>query len=241
MPQERPLAGEDKQLDHNSSGVVIENGELNFREATKLAKPFSKKQDARVETKERGLIVPETNHNENINTAPIKITSRRINSNRYESDVNVLMEDNPDEVKQKLNFEIEDAGKNLSVGEKQLVCIARALLDVPKILLMDEATSNIDQFTDLQIQEVIKHEFKNTTIITIAHRLNTIIQYDRIFVMQAGEIIEQGSPVELLTRESAFRDMVRENGSEYEEKLLKLATNLDLSILDEFSQELDVV
>ena len=241
MPQERPLAGEDKQLDHNSSGVVIENGELNFREATKLAKPFSKKQDARVETKERGLIVPETNHNENINTAPIKITSRRINSNRYESDVNVLMEDNPDEVKQKLNFEIEDAGKNLSVGEKQLVCIARALLDVPKILLMDEATSNIDQFTDLQIQEVIKHEFKNTTIITIAHRLNTIIQYDRIFVMQAGEIIEQGSPVELLTRESAFRDMVRENGTEYEEKLLKLATNLDLSILDEFSQELDVV
>ena len=240
MSSGHPQIADEKQPDKDGSHMVIEDGELNFKDSSKIGNAFSKKSNPRVDTENHGLLIPETNHDENINMAPLKLGSKKPSSYRHESDANVMMADNPEEVKQKLGFEIEDGGRNLSVGEKQLVCIARALLDVPKILLMDEATSNIDQFTDLQIQEVIKHEFKNTTIITIAHRLNTIIQYDRIFVMQAGEIIEQGSPVELLTKETAFRDMVRENGPEFEEKLLKLATNLDLSILDEFSQELEV-
>ena len=66
--------------------------------------------------------------------------------------------------KQLLNFEIKDAGANLSVGQKQLICIARALIKAPEILLMDEATSNIDEQTDKLIQQVIKHEFRDTTI-----------------------------------------------------------------------------
>lgn len=136
----------------------------------------------------------------------------------------------------KLNFEIEEGGKNLSIGQKQLLCIARAIARVPKILMMDEATSNIDPTTDLKIQEIIKKEFRSSTIVTIAHRLNTIIQYDRLLVLERGRLIESGSPLELLQRDSIFRSMVRENGKDFEEKMLRCAQNLDLSIVEEFSE-----
>jgi ABC-type multidrug transport system fused ATPase/permease subunit len=82
----------------------------------------------------------------------------------------------------KLNIMIEDGGTNLSVGQRQLICIARAFISKPKILLMDEATANIDEKTDQAVQALIKSEFSDTTVITIAHRLNTIIQYDKILV-----------------------------------------------------------
>ena len=137
--------------------------------------------------------------------------------------------------KDKLNYFIEEAGKNLSIGQKQLVCIARALVSLPKVLLMDEATSNIDPNTDLKLQDIIKKQFVNSTIITIAHRLNTIIQYDRIFVLANGRLVEQGSPLELLQTESQFREMVRENGEEFEKKMLKCAMDKNASLLEEFS------
>ncbi len=98
----------------------------------------------------------------------------------------------------KLKFEIDTDGKNLSVGQRQMICIARALIKNPKILLMDEATSNIDHKTDHMIQKIIKEEFNDTTIITIAHRINTIIFYDTIFVLDQGKIVQRGSPYELL-------------------------------------------
>jgi ABC-type multidrug transport system fused ATPase/permease subunit len=82
----------------------------------------------------------------------------------------------------KLNIMIEDGGTNLSVGQRQLICIARAFISKPKILLMDEATANIDEKTDQAVQALIKSEFSDTTVITITHRLNTIIQYDKILV-----------------------------------------------------------
>ncbi len=87
---------------------------------------------------------------------------------------------------------------------------------------MDEATSSIDSLTDKKIQEAIKREFKDSTIITIAHRLNTIIEYDRIFVFDKGKLIEKGSPRELLNKESYFRDMIRENGDEFEKKMREI-------------------
>ena len=84
--------------------------------------------------------------------------------------------------KARLNMMIEAGGANLSVGQRQLICLARAFIEKPKILLMDEATANIDEKTDKAIQSLIKTQFRDTTIMTVAHRLNTIIQYDKILV-----------------------------------------------------------
>lgn len=130
--------------------------------------------------------------------------------------------------KNKLNFFIENNGDNLSLGQKQLICIGRALLEIPKVLLMDEATSNIDQNTDKLIQIIIKREFKDSTIITIAHRLNTIIEYDKILVLDKGKIVEADSPINLLNKEgSIFNLLVKQSGKEFRDKMIELAKKSD--------------
>ena len=112
-----------------------------------------------------------------------------------------------------LLFEIAEGGENLSVGQKQLVCLARALLRKTKILVLDEATASVDMETDDLIQETIRKEFKDCTIMTIAHRLNTIIDYDRVLVMDKGEIAEFDSPQALLANtNSIFYSMAKEAG-----------------------------
>ncbi|KAL5288837.1 ABCC4.2 family protein [Megaselia abdita] len=112
-----------------------------------------------------------------------------------------------------LNFKIQNGGSNFSMGQRQLVCLARALLCRNKILLMDEATANVDYETDKLIQKTIKNEFKNCTVLIIAHRLNTIMDSDRILVMDSGEIVEIGSPKELLEIENgSFRNLVNQTG-----------------------------
>jgi len=112
-----------------------------------------------------------------------------------------------------LNYEITEGGDNLSAGQKQLVCLARALLRKSKILVLDEATAAVDMETDDLIQETIRKEFKGCTIFTIAHRLNTIMDYDRIIVMDKGEIAEFDSPQALLNnQQSIFYSMAKEAG-----------------------------
>jgi ABC-type multidrug transport system fused ATPase/permease subunit len=105
-------------------------------------------------------------------------------------------------------------GENLSVGQRQLLCLARSMLAKPKILVMDEATANIDYDSDTVIQKSIREDFKNSTVLTIAHRLNTVMDYDRILVLSAGEIVEYDSPVNLVKKEDGvFRSMVLETGN----------------------------
>ena len=87
-----------------------------------------------------------------------------------------------------LDSPLEEGGENLSVGNRQLICVIRALLRKPKILLMDEATSSLDNGTDAMLQEVIRREFSQCTCLTIAHRLNTVMDADRICVMEKGEV-----------------------------------------------------
>ncbi|ELT99905.1 hypothetical protein CAPTEDRAFT_158862 [Capitella teleta] len=103
-----------------------------------------------------------------------------------------------------LSAAIAEGGGNLSVGQRQLVCLARALLRRTKILVLDEATAAIDLETDELIQSTIRTEFKDCTVITIAHRLNTIMDYDKIIILDQGQIVEHDSPENLLQNPSSL-------------------------------------
>ena len=96
-----------------------------------------------------------------------------------------------------LQYTISEGGENLSVGQRQLVCLARALLRKTKILVLDEATAAVDLETDELIQATIRKEFSDCTILTIAHRLSTIMDYDMILVLQNGKQVEFDSPDKL--------------------------------------------
>jgi len=105
--------------------------------------------------------------------------------------------ENDNEIMDKM---IEQNGNNLSVGEKQLVCIARAIIRKSKIIIMDEATANIDIKTEVKIQNALQYVLDNSTVITVAHRIKTIINYDKILVMDNGKVVEFDKPDVLLNK-----------------------------------------
>uniref|UniRef100_A0AC11APY1 Uncharacterized protein n=1 Tax=Ovis aries TaxID=9940 RepID=A0AC11APY1_SHEEP len=112
----------------------------------------------------------------------------------------------------KLLHEISEGGENLSVGQRQLVCLARALLRKTKILILDEATASIDFETDNLVQTTIRKEFSDCTILTIAHRLHSIIDSDRVLVLDSGRITEFETPQNLIHKRGLFFDMLTEAG-----------------------------
>lgn len=108
-------------------------------------------------------------------------------------------------------MKITEGGKNLSSGEKQLICICRAILRKNKIVILDEATANIDVVTEQKIQKLIKEEFTESTVITIAHRLNTIIKSDKVLVLSHGQVVEYDTPKKLMSDpESEFSKLLKE-------------------------------
>ncbi|CZS91901.1 related to lipid A export ATP-binding/permease protein msbA [Rhynchosporium agropyri] len=118
-----------------------------------------------------------------------------------------------------LSSPIASSGSNLSHGQRQLLCLARAILSRPKVLILDEATSAVDMATDLLIQRSIREEFANTTLLVIAHRLSTVADFDKILVMSEGREKEFGTPRELLEKEgeeAIFRGMVEMSGEKEE-------------------------
>ncbi|XP_071985544.1 ATP-binding cassette sub-family C member 2-like [Engystomops pustulosus] len=117
------------------------------------------------------------------------------------------------ELQEKLFYEVSEGGENLSVGQRQLVCLARALLRKCKILILDEATAAVDLETDNLIQRTIRSEFADCTVLTIAHRLHTIMDSNRVLVLDSGKIIEYGNPEDLLRRRGHFSSMVRDAGT----------------------------
>ncbi|XP_017004866.2 probable multidrug resistance-associated protein lethal(2)03659 [Drosophila takahashii] len=124
-----------------------------------------------------------------------------------------------------LQSKITEGGTNFSVGQRQLVCLARAILRENRILVMDEATANVDPQTDGLIQTTIRNKFKECTVLTIAHRLHTIMDSDKVLVMDAGRAVEFGTPYELLTvaDSKVFHGMVKQTGHATYESLLKVA------------------
>lgn len=112
-----------------------------------------------------------------------------------------------------LNHEVTEGGENLSVGQRQLICLSRALLRKTKVLILDEATAAVDLETDDLIQKTIRSEFKDCTVLTIAHRLNTIMDSDRVIVLDKGNIVEFDPPATLLqNKQSIFYGMAKDAG-----------------------------
>lgn len=146
-----------------------------------------------------------------------------------------------------LDGDIREGGANLSVGEKQLLCLARAILKRSKVLVMDEATANIDTATDALIQKAIRSSFKDSTVLMVAHRLLTIVDCDMLVVMADGKVAECGAPHDLLlaatsdsgqagrSGEGAFEALVRETGPQTAAKLRALAHAKASGIADEES------
>nr|ASU47346.1 ABCC3 [Cnaphalocrocis medinalis] len=123
-----------------------------------------------------------------------------------------------------LDFKVTEGGSNFSVGQRQLMCLARAVLRSNKILIMDEATANVDPQTDNFIQQTIKEHFASCTVLTIAHRLNTIMESDRVLVMSFGQAVEYDHPYVLLSDpNSHFSSMVRETGERNAAMLFQVA------------------
>ena len=110
----------------------------------------------------------------------------------------VLLKDMVLSLPGQLDFHISEDGSNLSMGTRQLIAIARALLRDSKILLLDEATASVDTHTDRRLQEVVQIVCAGRTVITIAHRIETIMQCDKILVLEQGRVVEFDSPQALL-------------------------------------------
>ena len=112
-----------------------------------------------------------------------------------------------------LQHKLSEGGAGFSLGEKQLICLARAILRRSKVLVLDEATAAVDSKTDEKIQETLRTEFSDCTVLTIAHRLHTVTGGDMIIVLDKGTVVEQGHPDVLLSdTDSHFYKMAKAAG-----------------------------
>mmetsp|Transcript_32508 Transcript_32508/g.43364 ORF Transcript_32508/g.43364 Transcript_32508/m.43364 type:complete len:336 (-) Transcript_32508:374-1381(-) len=147
------------------------------------------------------------------------------------SDVQMMHE--IDDIPEGLDSIVAEGGSNFSVGQRQLICLARAILRKSKILILDEPTANVDTRTDELLQTAISKSFVGATIISVAHRLESIIDYDKILVLGGGKILENGSPKDLLSLKGGhFASMVENTGIQMARRLNERANNSKKKIED---------
>lgn len=120
---------------------------------------------------------------------------------------------------------VAEGGSNFSVGQRQLLCLARAILSKNRFLILDEPTANVDRRTDQLLQEALHKSFPSSTILSVAHRLDTIIESDYILVLGQGQVLEFGSPSELIEKDGYFASMVRDSGDTMAQDLRRRARN----------------
>uniref|UniRef100_A0A4W5MSH2 Multidrug resistance-associated protein 4 n=1 Tax=Hucho hucho TaxID=62062 RepID=A0A4W5MSH2_9TELE len=136
-----------------------------------------------------------------------------------------------EELPNKMETVLAESGSNFSVGQRQLVCLARAVLRKNRILIIDEATANVDPRTDELIQKTIRDKFRECTVLTIAHRLNTIIDSDRVLVLDAGQIHAYDEPYTLLqNHDGIFFKMVQQTGRQEAVALLQSAKQVSSTL-----------
>jgi ATP-binding cassette subfamily C (CFTR/MRP) protein 4 len=136
---------------------------------------------------------------------------------------NVKLKDIPALKVQGLQTLVSAGGSNFSVGQRQLICLARAILRNNKVLVLDEATANVDPETDGLIQQTIREKFIDCTVLTIAHRLHTVMDSDKILVMNFGRVAEFESPINLLDNEDGiFKSMIMAAGTNESKNLISM-------------------
>ncbi|OUM67324.1 hypothetical protein PIROE2DRAFT_53426 [Piromyces sp. E2] len=142
------------------------------------------------------------------------------------------------ELEGKLESEVRANGENFSVGQRQLLCLARAMIRNSPILVMDEATASVDIETDAIIQKALRTKFSHVTVLTIAHRLNTIIDYDKILVLSKGEVLEYDTPKNLLYETNEEGEMVPCTSTEFS-KLVDETGPVNAALLRKLALEKD--
>jgi len=169
--------------------------------------PFEDRTDAELQDAlSRVHLVPSSDSG---NITPVPGTSTPTSASEIASNKNIF---------KSLSSAISPSGLNLSQGQRQLLCLARAIVSRPKIMVLDEATSAVDMATDALIQRSIREEFEGSTLIVIAHRLSTIADFDKILVLGEGKVVEFGTPKELMEAgvegdgKGVFREMVEQSG-----------------------------
>lgn len=139
---------------------------------------------------------------------------------QLENDSNSVQSSNGSSVENiTLDSPVVSNGNNFSQGQRQLIALARALVKRTSLIILDEATSSVDFDTDHQIQETIRKEFTESTLLCIAHRIRTVADYDRILVLDHGEVKEFASPYELMTRDGSIFQQMCERSGEFPELL----------------------
>jgi ABC-type multidrug transport system fused ATPase/permease subunit len=178
--------------------------------------PFGLHDDAKLwDALKRSYLVDTHKHEDNMKSS---VDERSVEGSGSHTPVNRFTLDSP----------IEDEGGNLSIGQRSLVSLARALVKDTKILILDEATASVDYETDRNTQDTIAHEFSDRTILCIAHRLRTIISYDRICVLDAGVIAEFDTPSNLFNKSGGiFRGMCERSSITYDD--IRMANKMERS------------